>query len=113
MILEEVESMPGDIVIEGDDGTLEFAGYYTEPFSQDGHNGGDYVIVVPDSAISSLTPYYSELAVDIEGEAPTGLGRELDSLTDQEEEEEDDEEEDGKEEEDDEDDYYYDEYDMM
>lgn len=96
-ILEEVESMPEDIDIEGDDGSLEFAGYYTEPFSQDGHNGGDYVIVVPDSAISSLTPYYSELAVDIEGEAPTGLGRELDSLTDQEEEE------DGEEEEDDED----------
>lgn len=30
---------------------LSFAGYKTEPFSQDGHNGGDYVIVVPDHVI--------------------------------------------------------------
>ena len=87
-IREEVGAMKEDIHIEGDEGELRFAGYYTEPFSQDGHNGGDYVIVVPDHAISSLTPYYAELAVDIEGKAPTDLGKKLDELTEPDEWEE-------------------------
>ena len=87
-IREEVGAMKEDIHIEGDEGELRFAGYYTEPFSQDGHNGGDYVIVVPDHAISSLTPYYAELAVDIEGKAPTDLGKKLDELTEPDEREE-------------------------
>ncbi len=81
-IRDEAETMKDEITIEGDEGELVFAGYYTEPFSQDGHNGGDYVIVVPDSALASLTPYYAELAVDIKGEAPADLGKKLDSLTD-------------------------------
>lgn len=87
-ICEEVETMKNDITLEGDEGKLDFAGYYTEPFSQDGHNGGDYVIVVPDTAISSLTPYYAELAVDIEGEAPLELGKKLDELAEPKDEEE-------------------------
>ncbi len=86
-IRKEVESMTDDIAIEGEEGELKFAGYYTESFSQDGHNGGDYVIVVPDSAISSLTPYYAELAVDIKGEAPAGLGKKLDELAEPDDEE--------------------------
>ena len=81
-IRDEAETMKDEITIEGDEGELVFAGYYTEPFSQDGHNGGDYVIVVPDAALASLTPYYAELAVDIKGEAPADLGKKLDSLTD-------------------------------
>lgn len=59
---------------------LSFAGYRTEPFSQDGHNGGDYVIVVPDHIIEKMTPYYSELAVDLNGKAPQSLGQKLDGL---------------------------------
>ena len=86
----EVEGMTDDIQIEGDKGELGFAGYYSEPFSQDGHNGGDYVIVVPDKAISTLTPYYAEMAVDIEGEAPAGLGKRLDNLAEPEYEDEED-----------------------
>ena len=81
----EVEAMKEEITVKGDGGELHFAGYYTEPFSQDGHNGGDYVIVVPDSSVSSLTPYYAELAVDLDGEAPVGLGKKLDALTEPEE----------------------------
>ncbi len=90
-IREETGTLHEDILIEGDEGALDFAGYYSEPFSQDGHNGGDYVIVVPDSAVAALTPYYSELAVDIEGTAPLNLGKRLDELTEPEdwEEEED------------------------
>ncbi len=94
-IREETETLKDDIVIEGKYGELNFVGYYSEPFSQDGHNGGDYVIVISDSAASHLTPYYAELIVDIEGEAPAGLGNKLDDLEEPEEsrsrEEEDDE----------------------
>lgn len=61
---------------------LSFAGYRTEPFSQDGHNGGDYVIVVPDHIIEKMTPYYSELAVDLNGKAPQSLSQKLDNLCD-------------------------------
>ncbi len=79
-IREEAGNLKDDITIRGNEGELQFAGYYAEPFSQDGHNGGDYVIVVPDSQEALLTPYYSELAVDIEGEAPFGLGNQLDHI---------------------------------
>lgn len=59
---------------------LSFAGYKTEPFSQDGHNGGDYVIVVPDHVIEKMTPFYSELAVDLNEKAPKDLSQKLDDL---------------------------------
>lgn len=59
---------------------LSFAGYKTEPFSQDGHNGGDYVIVVPDHVIEKMTPFYSELAVDLNEKAPKDLSQKLDGL---------------------------------
>ena len=48
-IRQEAGNLKDDITIRGNEGELQFAGYYAEPFSQDGHNGGDYVIVVPDS----------------------------------------------------------------
>lgn len=63
------------------EGTLSCVGVYGEPFSQDGHNGGDYVVVVPDRVLERMTPYYAELAVDIEGKAPQGLNKKLDELT--------------------------------
>lgn len=59
---------------------LSFAGYKTEPFSQDGHNGGDYVIVVPDHIIEKMTPFYSELAVDLNEKASKDLSQKLDDL---------------------------------
>ena len=59
---------------------LSFAGYKTEPFSQDGHNGGDYVIVVPDHVIEKMTPFYSELAVDLNEKASKDLSQKLDGL---------------------------------
>lgn len=34
----------------------------TVDFEQNGHNGADYVLVVPDNAIKYMTPYYSVLA---------------------------------------------------
>ena len=54
----------------------------TESFSQDGHNGGDYIIVVPDERIQQMTPYYSELAVSVKKKVPDNLQNKLDDLSD-------------------------------
>ncbi len=76
----ETGDFSGELSIQGGDGELSFAGYYTEGFSQDGHNGGDYLIIVPDAAIKEMRPYYAELAADLKGEAPSGLNDKLDDL---------------------------------
>lgn len=44
---------------------LSFGGLYTDAFSQDGHNGGDYLIIVPDRVLERMTPYYTELAANL------------------------------------------------
>ena len=59
---------------------LSLAGIYADPFSQDGHNGSDYLIIVPDEVLSRMQPYYAELAIDIDGAAPPRLRDELDAL---------------------------------
>lgn len=56
---------------------LSFAGIVSDSFSQDGHNGADYVIVVPDAVLERMTPFYMELVADMEGEIPTDLQRKL------------------------------------
>ncbi len=61
---------------------LTCGGIYADPFSQDGHNGSDYLIIVPDQVLKRMSPYYSELAVDIDGTAPPLLREELDTLRD-------------------------------
>lgn len=60
---------------------LDCAGIYDEPFSQDGHNGGDYMVIVPDSVMARMKPFYSELVVKLEGTAPVGLAKKLDALS--------------------------------
>lgn len=77
-VFRETGDFAGRLVIRGSSGALRFAGYYTEPFSQDGQNGGDYVLVVPDAEAAAMRPYYSELVVDIAGTAPADLKNELD-----------------------------------
>ena len=79
-IYQETGDFSDDLCIRGKDGELFGAGYRTEPFSQDGHNGADYLIVVPDSETEGMDIFYRELAVDIEGEAPRDLGEQLDDL---------------------------------
>lgn len=79
---DEVQNIGNDLKIRDDKGDyLSCGGIYGEPFSQDGHNGGDYVIVVPDEVLGRMEPYYSELAVDIDGKAPEGLMKKLEALT--------------------------------
>ncbi|MCI8647088.1 MAG: FtsX-like permease family protein [Firmicutes bacterium] len=87
-VLKETGDFSKSLNIKGNGRALSFAGYHTESFSQDGHNGGDYVIVVPDAAAEAMRPYYAELAADIKGEAPQGLQDRLDSLDPDEDEDE-------------------------
>lgn len=86
-LYEEVQEIGKDLRIAdvAGEGYLACAGVYGEPFSQDGHNGGDYMVVVPDEVINRMKPYYSELAADIKGDAARDLNQKLDALTDEEE----------------------------
>ena len=60
---------------------LQPAGIYTEPLSQDGHNGADYIIVVSDAMAARMPPYYRLLAANLTEKAPENLLRELDALS--------------------------------
>ena len=62
---------------EQQDKDLIYKGMYTEPLSQKGMNGADYLIVVPDSYMKTMHPYYSLLAVSLEGKAPSDLSERL------------------------------------
>lgn len=61
-------------------GLLSCAGVNAEPFEQDGHNGADYLIVVPDSVLARMRPYYAELVAELAAEAPAGLQERLEAL---------------------------------
>lgn len=76
---EEVQNIGEDLKITGitEGSSLSLNGIYAEPFSQNGHNGADYLIVVPDEVLSRMSPYYSELAADINGTVPMDLVDEL------------------------------------
>lgn len=63
----------GNITIPTGKGILHFAGYKTEPFCQNGHNGADYLIIIPDYAADEMSPYYSQLAVMTEKQADKAL----------------------------------------
>lgn len=86
---QEVEGIENDLEIKDASGEkfLSCAGVYDEEFSQSGHNGGDYLLIVPDEVLQRMQPYYSVLAADIKGEAPVGLTRKLDALAGAEERE--------------------------
>ena len=79
-VFQETGDFSGELVVEGNGRTLSFAGYHTEGFSQDGQNGGDYVVIVPDSVIAGMRPYYGELVADVTGDVPSDLQRKLDDL---------------------------------
>lgn len=79
-VLNQTGDFSDQIKIQNGNKTLSFAGYHTESFSQSGHNGGDYIIVVPDSMLGKMHPYYAELVADIKGKAPADLEAKLDRL---------------------------------
>lgn len=58
------------------------AGVYTEGFEQNGHNGADYLLVVPDQTAELMEPYYSLLAAQVKGSVPPDLSDKLLDLHD-------------------------------
>lgn len=85
-LAEEFQEICGDMEIwgaqKGD--YLKCAGVCGDSFSQDGHNGADYVIVVPDTVLKRMKPYYLELAVKVSGGVSKDLRKKLDALLRQE-----------------------------
>ena len=81
-LAKEMEKLCGGMEIQGlkEADYLKCAGVCGEAFSQDGHNGADYLVVVPDAVIKRMKPYYSELAVKTEGEISGDLLKKLDRL---------------------------------
>ncbi|MCM1159199.1 MAG: ABC transporter permease [Bacteroidales bacterium] len=85
---EEVQEIGEDLQIVDASGKnyLSCGGIISDSFSQDGHNGADYVIVVPDAVLVRMKPFYSELAADMEGGIPEDLQRKLIDLSEEEDE---------------------------
>ena len=79
---EEVQEIGEGLKIKDASGGafLSCAGVCADPFSQDGHNGADYLIIVPDEVLGRMRPYYSELVVELDGEPPVDLQKKLESL---------------------------------
>lgn len=81
-VYKETGDFTDDVKLQDLGETLTCRKICTESFSQDGHNGGDYIIVVPDERIQQMTPYYSELAVSVKKKVPDNLQNKLDNLSD-------------------------------
>lgn len=52
---------------------LLFKGIQTEGFAQAGHNGADYIVIVPDNYTKKMNKYFSLYAMMTKGEAPENL----------------------------------------
>lgn len=56
---------------------LDFAGFRTEGFAQNGHNGTDFLLVVPDEKLVGMKKYFSLMAVMASGNVPENLSESL------------------------------------
>ena len=56
---------------------LDFAGFKTEGFAQNGHNGTDFLLVVPDKKLAGMKKYFSLMAVMASGNVPENLSESL------------------------------------
>lgn len=83
----EVQTVGKDLKLQNRSNgeTLSCAGILADPFSQDGHNGADYLIIVSDETVSRMEPYYSELVASLDGKAPASLFSQLNALSDSDE----------------------------
>ena len=52
---------------------LDFAGFKTEGLAQNGHNGTDYLLVVPDKELAGMKKYFFLMAVMANGDVPENL----------------------------------------
>lgn len=69
------ELVQKDIVVGNK--TLRLSEICTDDFEQDGHNGADYIIVVPDNVIGTLEPYYSVYALQTKDTIPLNVSEQL------------------------------------
>ncbi|MGG5318850.1 ABC transporter permease [Enterococcus sp. AZ072] len=60
--------------------TLSLQDTNMEPFAQNGMNGADYILVVPDQVADQMTPYYGVLIANLTDEAPANLQKNLETL---------------------------------
>lgn len=81
-LLAELQEAGVDLKLEGlaEEGALTCGEVVGDPFSQDGHNGADYLVVVEDQVAANMEPYYGELVAQLPGKGLQGLRRELDGL---------------------------------
>ena len=66
--------------VEAGDKELRFSKIYTDSISQNGINGADYLIVVPDSAAEKMAPYYTNLAASVINAPDNKLRDKLDDI---------------------------------
>jgi len=66
--------------IEAGNRTLSLSEVCTEAFSQNGINGADYLMIVPDEVCEEMDGYYSVYAADLEGEGTEALRDALDEV---------------------------------
>lgn len=64
--------------VQAEGKTLTLSAVYTTGFSQNGINGVDYLIIVPDEICYGMQAYYSAYVADIEGEGTVELRDALD-----------------------------------
>lgn len=76
---DELEAISETVVVKAGDEPLVCQTVNMEPLSQDGLNGADYIIVVPDNLLDRMMPYYSVLVGELEGEAPDDLQTKLEA----------------------------------
>ena len=65
---------------EGGSGLLGCGGIFSDPFSQDGHNGADMLVVVPDAVLERMEPYYTELVAKLADKPSPDLQLRLERL---------------------------------
>ena len=66
--------------MEAGDKELRLSKIYTDSISQNGINGADYLIVVPDSTAEKMTPYYTNLAASVKNVPDNKLCDKLDDI---------------------------------
>lgn len=79
-VWNETGDFTQELKIDGPLGALTCAGIPTDPLSQDGHNGADYMIVVTDETAESMVPYYRMLVANLTKKAPDDLQARLDGI---------------------------------
>lgn len=79
-VWNEAGDFTPELEIKSPQGPLACAGICTEPLSQDGHNGADYMLVISDRTAQDMIPYYKMLAANLTEKAPEDLQARLDGI---------------------------------